>query len=453
MTKCFIYFGGASLALLLVCHETRGIGFGGFHGGFGGFHGGGGWHGFGGGGFGRFQRNYGIGNFFSVGYGGYREGGYGGYRNYGYGGYRDYYGGYRGYGYGERSYGSAWGSRGGYASGSYDRSYTGERGGTVSVEGSRGVAAGPRGVAAGGTREVTATGAGGRSFSGEASRGGVAGPGGFVAGRSRSAMASGPRGTASASSRRAAAGVRVPSDWGLGHYANIGVAGASHVTRCWSNGEMANRANWVRAGWNRWDCFGRGWWGSHPGCWGYGIAWAAGDAWTWATWPTLATWWSIPATPIYYDYGTNVVYEGDNVYINGTDAGTAEQYSEQAANIAAQGTAANPGEAEKWQPLGVFALVQGDETTSNTIFQLAADQNGIIRGNYFDALTDATTPVKGAIDKKTQRAAWTIGDQKNTVFETGVFNLTKDKTPVLVHVGKDRTEQWLLVRLTKPDQS
>ena len=53
------------------------------------------------------------------------------------------------------------------------------------------------------------------------------------------------------------------------------------------------------------------------------------------------------------------------------------------------------------------------------------------------------------MDKKTQRAAWTIGKDKNTVFDTGFYNLTKDETPVLVHVGKN-TQQWMLVRMDKP---
>ncbi len=35
--------------------------------------------------------------------------------------------------------------------------------------------------------------------------------------------------------------------------------------------------------------------------------------------------------------------------------------------------------------------------------------------------------------------------------ETGIYNLTQDETPLLVHFGKDRTEQWLLVRLNQDD--
>jgi len=56
-------------------------------------------------------------------------------------------------------------------------------------------------------------------------------------------------------------------------------------------------------------------------------------------------------------------------------------------------------------------------------------------------------------DPKTQRAAWTIGKNQNTVIETGIYNLTKEQTPVLVHFGKDKTQQWVLVRMEKPQQT
>jgi len=94
-----------------------------------------------------------------------------------------------------------------------------------------------------------------------------------------------------------------------------------------------------------------------------------------------------------------------------------------------------------------LCLVQGDEKTSNNVFQLAVNKDGVIRGNYYDGLTDATTPVYGSVDKKSQRAAWTIGKKKDRVFEAGIYNLTKGETPVLIHIGTDRTQQMLLVRV------
>ena len=45
------------------------------------------------------------------------------------------------------------------------------------------------------------------------------------------------------------------------------------------------------------------------------------------------------------------------------------------------------------------------------------NQAGTIRGNYYDGLMDTTTPVYGSVDKKTQRAAWSIGKKTDRVFE------------------------------------
>jgi hypothetical protein len=54
------------------------------------------------------------------------------------------------------------------------------------------------------------------------------------------------------------------------------------------------------------------------------------------------------------------------------------------------------------------------------------------------------------VDPKTQRVAWSIGEQKNVVFEAGLNNLMQDQTPVLAHFGAERTEQLILVRLEEP---
>ncbi|HEV3417794.1 MAG TPA: protocadherin, partial [Pirellulales bacterium] len=58
----------------------------------------------------------------------------------------------------------------------------------------------------------------------------------------------------------------------------------------------------------------------------------------------------------------------------------------------------------------------------------------------------------GAVDKQTQRAAWTVGDNKTTVYDAGISNLSNDEAPVLIHIGKDKTQQWMLVRLKQTDQ-
>jgi len=56
------------------------------------------------------------------------------------------------------------------------------------------------------------------------------------------------------------------------------------------------------------------------------------------------------------------------------------------------------------------------------------------------------------VDKKTQRAAWTVGDRKEPVYEAGIANLTKSETTMLVHFSKDRTQQWTLIRMDQPEE-
>ena len=103
-----------------------------------------------------------------------------------------------------------------------------------------------------------------------------------------------------------------------------------------------------------------------------------------------------------------------------------------------------------WMPLGVFSLVQGNQTDSSTLFQLALSKSGAVAGNYYSVLTGATLPVHGAVDPKTQRVAWTVGDNTTTVYDAGISSLSEDEMPVLVHFGKDQTQQWMLVRLKQP---
>src|SRR4029078_11083283 len=157
-----------------------------------------------------------------------------------------------------------------------------------------------------------------------------------------------------------------------------------------------------------------------------------------------------PADPVYYDYGSNVVYEGDTVYVNGDSVGTQEQYAQQAITFAETGKQAEASKEEEWLPLGVFAMVQGEGTDSNDLFQLAVNKAGTIRGNFYSALSDTTLPVYGSVDKKTQRAAWTVGDRKEPIYEVGIANLTNAETTMLDHFGTARTQQWTLIRIAPP---
>jgi hypothetical protein len=149
----------------------------------------------------------------------------------------------------------------------------------------------------------------------------------------------------------------------------------------------------------------------------------------------------------YCDYGTTTVYDGETVYVNGDPVGSAQEYATQASTIANSGQQAAPVPEADVLPLGVFGMVQGEDATSTQFFQLSVTRQGVLSGEYYNSTTDETEKVIGAVDKQTQRAAWTVGDRKTTVYEAGFANLTKDQTTMVIHYGTNKTQQWTLVRI------
>ena len=164
----------------------------------------------------------------------------------------------------------------------------------------------------------------------------------------------------------------------------------------------------------------------------------------------LAVGLGLAAQPVPYDYGGNVVVQPHAVYVNGDTAGTPQEYASQASQLAGTGQSAQPAPDTKWLPLGVFAVVEGNQTSSDDIFQLAVDRQGIIRGNYHNLRSDQVETISGAVDKSTQCVAWTIGSDQYPVYEAGIANLTQDETPILVHTGEGQTRQMSLIRLPPP---
>jgi hypothetical protein len=263
------------------------------------------------------------------------------------------------------------------------------------------------------------------------------------------------RGAAIGPNGRVAAGSAVRGPYG-GAAARGVVAGPAGVAGGFARVTPSGRytcAAAVRTNYNHWGIYNRGWYTNHPGAW-FAAGWAAGAMWNTCAWGACADYCGYALSdPIYYDYGNNVTYDDGSVYMNGQSVGTAAEYYDQASNLATTGAQANAPADGDWMPLGVFALTRPDQTTSDVSVQLAVNKRGIIRGNYTDTAVNKSELIQGSVDKKTQRVAFTVGDNKNNVVETGLYNLTKDEAPVLIHFGKDRTEQWLLVRMHKPEDS
>jgi hypothetical protein len=167
----------------------------------------------------------------------------------------------------------------------------------------------------------------------------------------------------------------------------------------------------------------------------------------------------------------NVVYEDDTVYVDNQPV-PAEQYTQPVIDLAvnveqppppmppavsqAQAPTDQPeapsaaGAAEEWLPLGVFALAQEEKGDAVMFFQISLNRDGLISGAYQSILTEDALPLAGRVDKASQRVAWRIGDNTETIFESSLANLTEDVSPVLIHFGKALPQTWLLVRMPEP---
>jgi len=205
---------------------------------------------------------------------------------------------------------------------------------------------------------------------------------------------------------------------------------------------------------------------------------------------------SVPPNPVYYNYGDNIVYREDMVYINGVPYVSADKYYEQGLELAKRGenttvihihqpeqtvetsvvtdgaeaklnvpTPALPqtlasdletfapekqssDPSEQWMPLGTFALLNDEEVgESERIVQLAMNRGGILRGNLYDQKEDKLLPIQGAVDQETQRVAFRVVGEEEKVYESGLWNLTQDSLPFLVQEGPGKSETIKAVRL------
>jgi hypothetical protein len=223
-----------------------------------------------------------------------------------------------------------------------------------------------------------------------------------------------------------------------------------------SSGALASqgayaRSAYVEGGHAAAGYFSPSWATRYPSAWVAGRTTAAVAAP--ASWEAVAGFCGYPQQPSYYDYGGNVVSQPDAMYVNGDQAGTPQQYADQAGQIAGAGSDAPPDPNATWQPLGIFSVAPDDGSAPFEFFQLAINPKGVLRGNYHNSDGDRTDPISGSVDTKTLRAAWTIGDQKTPVFEAGIANLTKDETTMMVHGQGGQSKQFTLVRMPAPESA
>lgn len=101
-----------------------------------------------------------------------------------------------------------------------------------------------------------------------------------------------------------------------------------------------------------------------------------------------------------------------------------------------------------WLPLGTFAAVPAGSDRSlapHLFLELALHRDGTVRGNYFDAVSDAVHPVKGRFNREIGSLSWQIGSG-GAEFETTAEGLAGGRGEATVRRGT--TERpWLLIAL------
>jgi hypothetical protein len=206
------------------------------------------------------------------------------------------------------------------------------------------------------------------------------------------------------------------------------------------------------------DAFDDRWWGRCGWGFGWGGYYPVNPWWWWAppAWESVETYVEeIPPEPLYTDYGMNVIYEGETVYVDNQPV-PADQYTQPMIDLAVNAEPQPPpmppaeGQQAEWMPLGVFALAQEEKGDPILLFQLSVNRAGQITGAYKSTIADDQRPVVGQVQQATQRVAWRIGDNKQTIFISTLANLTQEVSPVAIHFGSGATQTWLLVRMPAP---
>jgi hypothetical protein len=156
--------------------------------------------------------------------------------------------------------------------------------------------------------------------------------------------------------------------------------------------------------------------------------------------------------PVAYDYDVNVVDQGDTMYFNGQPDGSTTEYEQQDVALAnPQNPPPPPAPNQGWTPLGVWALCQEEKGDADIFVQLSVNKTGQISGAFTNVLSHEKEPVAGQIDKATQRVAFHLGTNTDSVIEAGAYNLTQDVASCQVYFGKGKPQTWLLVRLPAPE--
>jgi hypothetical protein len=153
--------------------------------------------------------------------------------------------------------------------------------------------------------------------------------------------------------------------------------------------------------------------------------------------------------PIYY------YYDNDNIYYSTTEDYTSlipvdskEQFIAQAVRIA-NGHYPISTQQSDWMPLGMFTIASDNDDMPKRYLSLAISKQGAVTGAYFDAASNTTLEIQGGIDPESQRIAWKFVGKDWPIMESGLYNLTKEESTLLIHTSSSSTKTELLIKLNQ----
>lgn len=142
----------------------------------------------------------------------------------------------------------------------------------------------------------------------------------------------------------------------------------------------------------------------------------------------------------------------DYVYLDEQIVGTTGEVYQEAYALADTGvlvedtTQVTATESDQWLPLGLFGVVSNVGDKPEIMIQMALDREGNIAGSYYNTTAEVTLPLIGSVEQDTQRVAWKIGETDPIVMQTGLENLSKESSTVLVFFSDGTSETWTLER-------
>jgi hypothetical protein len=201
----------------------------------------------------------------------------------------------------------------------------------------------------------------------------------------------------------------------------------------------------AQAWWNNYhhgpQPFTPAWYAQHPNAWHATHPYA--DEWAVATAAALGSWlgWAYAPEPSYSS--TTIIYQDAPDAPDETDT-LAEVYTD-----ASPSDVALP--SGDWLPLGVYSLLAAPDLPPMQLVQLSVDRQGILRGVYYDVVTNTSHDVVGSLDADTHEAQWTLQSNPNLAFRAAVDQLTQPEGVVEVTLPGG-VEQWHLVRMENTGQ-